>query len=366
LSLRRTRVSAGIFVGVLLAVSLLSLVSPDQARAEGVVSTINVSARPYSVDVDQRTDMVYVANNLIHGGISIVSGSSDQMVDNVATGFLPISVSVNPNTNMVYVANYGRSNVAVVNGSTDRLVADVLNILYPGALVVNPDTDRVYVGGATDSNVTVIDGGTDAVIGVIKEDCGPVIQFAVDPVTDTIYATTSFTYFGDSPPGCVLVINGQTDEVAGEIFLGRAAIPAAIAVDTRTDMVYVGDSLKPLLYMINGSTNALVGNLTIADTNIAGIAINPATGMLFASHSYSHTVSVVDLVNGTILTSIPVQGRDVGVALDVATGKVYVVDFTDGLLYVISAAGSAETNLCSPHTHPQVLGPLVCLVHYRR
>jgi DNA-binding beta-propeller fold protein YncE len=346
LLLRGTSFWPGISLTVLFALSALTLSPLSQARADESVGTIDIPGFPYGVDVNQKTGMVYATNFMMEGGIFVIDGATDQMVSSITTGDLPTGLSVDANTDLVYVADYGSSDVAVVNGSTDQMVADVYNIGYPGDVVVNPDTDRVYVGGLVDSTITVINGSTNTVASVIQESCGPVYRLAVNPATDTIYATTSFNGSGGNPLGCVLVINGQTDTVAKEILLGYSKHPAAIAVDTRTNTVYVGDGVNPLIYVINGSTNALVGNLTLGDQYIAGIAINPTTDTLFVSHTYSDTISVVDAANDTALGPIPAQGADGAVAVNVATGAVYVADFRGGMLYVIGGAESEPNPAC--------------------
>src|SRR5689334_11253548 len=67
-----------------------------------------------------------------------------------------------------------------------------------------------------------------------------------------------------------------------------------------------------------------------------GIAINPATGKLYVANSQDNTVSVIDSsTNQVVGKPIPVGDNPVGIAFNPATGKLYVSNFYDHTVSVI-------------------------------
>jgi DNA-binding beta-propeller fold protein YncE len=63
------------------------------------------------------------------------------------------------------------------------------------------------------------------------------------------------------------------------------------------------------------------------------IALNPATGTLYVTDFAGNTVSVI---SGTSLVMVPVGTQPLGVALNPSSGTIYAGNFGDGTVSVIT------------------------------
>ena len=73
-----------------------------------------------------------------------------------AVGTFPQYLAVNPNTGNVYVANPGSASVSVISGSTNQVIATVPVGKDPEGVAVNPNTGKAYTANNDDNTVSVI------------------------------------------------------------------------------------------------------------------------------------------------------------------------------------------------------------------
>ena len=99
--------------------------------------------------------------------MSIINGSTNNVIKNVTVGGGPRDVAVNPTTNMAYVANGDNNTVSIINGSTNNVVAGVtFNINPPNGgdiycnqtKISDKDYVRYDVGSHIDCNVNAHSG----------------------------------------------------------------------------------------------------------------------------------------------------------------------------------------------------------------
>src|SRR5690606_21909227 len=108
-------------------------------------------------------------------GVSAVSlKERHEVVDTVeGVGNGPLGVAVNPVTNLVYVANSLDDTVTVIDGSTNEVIEAVTVGNGPYGVAVNPNTNRIYAANYFSNTVTVIDGSTNEVIEAVTVGNGP-------------------------------------------------------------------------------------------------------------------------------------------------------------------------------------------------
>ena len=202
--------------------------------------------------------------------------------------FSLVDLAVDPTTNTVYLAN-GKS-ISVINGATDKVLRTIH--LYAGitAIAVDPTTDTVYVGMSQNSSATyfdktdaktlsVINGATDKVTRTVELN-RQVLEFAVDPTTDTLYLNN-----GNS----ISVINGATDKVTG--IIDAAGL---VAVDPTTDTLYLANGKS--ISVVNGATDKVTGTVHAESAGI-GLAVDPTTDTVYATDGDS--VSAISFVAGS-------------------------------------------------------------------
>jgi YVTN family beta-propeller protein len=77
--------------------------------------------------------------------------------------------------------------------------------------------------------------------------------------------------------------------------------------------------------------------------NPDAVAVNTATGMIYVTNESDGTVSVINGVTATVTKTIQVGSDPRGIAVDEATGNVYVTNSGDGTVSVINGNASAVT-----------------------
>ena len=197
-------------------------------------------------------------------------------------------------------------------------------------LAVDPTTDTVYASNGI--AVFVINGATDKVLRTIHvKNSG--LAIAVNPTTNTVYLAN-----GKS----ISVMNGATDKVLRTIHL-YAGI-TAIAVDSTTDTVYVGMSQNSsatyfdktdakTLSVINGATDKVTGIIDAAGL----VAVDPTTDTLYLANGKS--ISVVNGATDKVTGTVHAESAGIGLAVDPTTDTVYATD-GDSVSAISFVAGS--------------------------
>jgi YVTN family beta-propeller protein len=91
-----------------------------------------------------------------------------------------------------------------------------------------------------------------------------------------------------------------------------------------------------------------VTNTITVGTFPAGVAVDTATGTMYVANYESDTVSVIDEATGAVTTTITVGTYPMAVAADPVTGTVYVANAVDNTVSVINAATNTVTGAPIP------------------
>jgi DNA-binding beta-propeller fold protein YncE len=311
----------------------------------------------------------------------------------VTIGTFPNAVAVNPVTHTVYVADYGSGSTGTVsvfddrtcNASQEAGCGVVSTLQVPGGnpddIAVNPVTDTVYVATITGSGpdlISVFNGATCNATSTV--DCGQtpatvalgnssdtpnssIVDLAVNPKTNTIYASNVFNIRNFPPPflgNAVYVINGATCDAPNTTGCGQTPAtvtiaanppigsnPWGIAVDEATDTVYtanIADGEHPgTVSVINGAicngqnTSGCGQTPAVAPAGFGavGIAIDQTTNRVYATNTEDTSVTTI---NGNACHGTTASGCDhthtraiVGdypgsIGIDPSVGTAYVAD----------------------------------------
>ena len=265
----------------------------------------------------------------------------------VTVGANPSAVAIDALTDTVYVANFGSATkagpgtVSVIDAGTCNATetggcAHLGTLQVPGGnaydIAVNATTDTIYVATLTDSGpdlISVFNGATCNATETSGCHQGPatvsfgnsgekfdnsIVNVAVNPATNTVYATNVADISGQRTGDSVYMVKGTTCEGADTTGCGETplAIPAGnlpwgITVDQSTDTVYAvieasGDS-PATVGVIDGATcnsadvsgcGQLSGRTVAVGFSANEIAIDPTNHVLYTTNHSDATISAIE------------------------------------------------------------------------
>ena len=213
----------------------------------------------------------------IAASLCLLAGSlpttAQSILATVAAGNEPHAVAVDPVTGRAFVANEFSNDVTVIEPGT-RAAKSVAVGKRPQYIAVNSRTHKVYVSNSQDASISVIDASTLAVTTVVVNGSGP---FLVDEAANRIY----------------MVRLGVADEVT----------------------------------YFNGNDNSFY-TIALDSYSPTAVALNPYSKRLYVSTSVSGDVRVVDTTSASDYPptlSVGVWSKAMGVAVNVATNRIYAV-----------------------------------------
>jgi len=257
-------------------------VSVIDGATHSVMATVGVGYRPFwQVAVNPATNQVYVPNNG-SGTVSVIDGETNTVVATI-TGLAtcPEGVGVHPGWNRVYVTHAGWK-LSIIDGSTNQIVGVINTGYYNHLVTVNTNSDRAYVSMHEPNMVAVVDLAASQKIADEHVGDHP-WGVAVDSVTDRVYVANC-----DS--NTVSVIDGGTNSVVATIGVG--ARPRDVAVNPFRNRAYVTNSGDNTLSIIDCATYSVVGTVDVGNEP-DGVAVNPVTGLVYVANGDDNTVSVI-------------------------------------------------------------------------
>ena len=381
----------------------VSVIDPNQCDAQTTVGCrARVPEAPIGFEAPATADPA-VATAYVANGASTVAMLNTSTCNahrlvgcgatapTVTVGAYPSAVALDPVTHTVYVANAGAGASGTISVFDDRscnatdqsgcAAVATLNVPdgNPDAVAVNPITDTVYVATITNDGgpdlISVFNGATcnaasqsgcsqtpaEAQTGPDGAGEGGSVEYlAVNPATNTIYAT-SVTTGGPFLGHTVYVIGGPTCDAADmagcanppatisvgtDPFFGDAN-PFGIAVDQATDTVYTAN-----IYNGEGPSTVSVINGAICNAHTTGgcdqtpavapagfgtaaIAVDPSTNNVYTTNIQDTSVTAIDgnTCNGidnhgcaTTKTEAIVGDYPAAISLDPQVGTAYVAD----------------------------------------
>ncbi len=270
--------------------------------------TVTVGDFPNAISTDRRTHTMYVANagSGATGTVSVLDARACNATESVGCsrvvtlnvpGGNPDDIAVDSATNTVYVAT--------ITGS-------------------GPDLISVFNGATCNATRTVGCNQAPAALAVGRSGDAPgnsVLDLAVNPATNTIYASNVYNTGSFSPPpflgDSVFVLNGATCDATNRTGCAQTAAtitaspnpganPWGIALDPATDTIYtanIADGEHPgTVSVINGATcngqdTSGCGQtpaIVPAGFGAVGIAVDRRTHRVYVTNTEDSSVSVID------------------------------------------------------------------------
>jgi YVTN family beta-propeller protein len=311
--------------------AITSLCCVPLALSQKVLGTINVGGQPGLLAINSATNMIYVANATLKT-VTVIDGSSDQVVTNVPMPSQPFAVAVNSVTDRIYVTTGSPSNAVVVIDGSSNTVLTTVSASSPGTIAVNSVTNLVYFSDKATS-LDVLDGSTDQIVDTITTTYG-IQGIAVNQITNRIYLSES-----SFPDSQIVIVDGGTNQ-AFTFQISGACLLTSIAVDSALNRVYVVDNNCSRLYVISGQSNKLLATILQGTGSLMTVNASLNTIADFGGVT-SPVLSFVNLQTDKTVATLAFPRGGSGPAAVAANGNRYYIPFShSGEIAVVSGPKS--------------------------
>ena len=295
--------------------------------------------QPWAIAVNPATNKVYVAN---YGSNSVTAYDPNAgTTSNIPTGGNPDAIAIDLAKNLVYVADFTGS-VTIIDASNDQVESQTIDVANPDSIAVDPIRGLVFGASSTQSAAFNFPSnfGPNPWTSGPTSNVGPIASLAnpAAGVAYTLFRDGNLEVADESTPHSFIVgVCGTT-----------ASQPTAMDVNPTTNTVYVACSGKEVDAVIHaggflGGVSAVYQDPSAISP--VAVAVNPITNKIFVANagdgSGNGSVTVIDGATGSV-TNLSTGGTPVGVAVNLASGKVYVQMKTtgaNGAIYAIDPTG---------------------------
>jgi YVTN family beta-propeller protein len=304
--------------------------SPDITQLQAQVSRLQSALNPIAY-VTRNNDGVYAIDNSTQTTMAIIP------VQN------PVYIATNPSGTRAYaVTSFGGgvtpNNVSVIDTATNAVVTTIhIGVGFTAKPVFSPSGTLVYVSqGSQGGGYTVIDAATNTVIATANfVNLGFRPKLAINPEGTFAYAT----FLSVDTVG---VIDLSNNTVVATV-AGVGQLPESVVVNPSGTRAFVRS--RDVVAVIDTSTNTVVATIPAPPSNGPGdpyidfreMAINPTGTRLYLTNTGLDTVSVIDAVNNTLVTTVPVGQGPSGVAVNRAGTRIWVVNNFSNTISVIDS-----------------------------
>ncbi len=307
------------------------------------VRTVFVGQEPHGIAVDNHRDLVYIANHL-GGNVSVLDGSTGAVVRVLSLGHASggNGVALDPVAGLLYVANKFTGDVSRVLVEDGQPPASTAAGAQPDGVAVDPATGIVYVANFGSNTITLLDGVTGTVRRTAPAGGEPAF-IALDPARGRFYVTHHL----DATVGSYDLATG---DLLGTLPTGGG--PYGIALDAGRGLLYTADRDGRSVTIVDVTAGAVVKNMPLSCTPYQ-VIVNPASGHLFVVCADDQQLHIYDRETTLWLAWVPVgRGATEGIAVDPASGRVYVSNRDDDTVTVIQDSGPVITPTPLPTRAP--------------
>jgi YVTN family beta-propeller protein len=377
-------------VGSVLLVTLgvLAGVMVHGASAGSMVRTIAVGRNPLAVAVDERIGRAFILNNA-GNSVSMLDTATGTLLGTMAVGRDPLALAVDERTGHVFVANNdlglqdqlslalnccprGKGSVTVLDARSGAIQRTVRVGLSPLAIALDERVGRAFVVSYGRDNRTgrlsALDTHSGTVVRTVTVGLLPQ-GVAVDERTGRVFVAGE----DSSGLGDVSVLDVMSGRLVRSVTVGQA--PGAIAVDQRTGRAFVLNQNSASVSVLDTHSGALVRT-----THLGGdpfdLAVDEQTGRVFVANGSNvqvngrlsvldGSVSILDATSGRLVRSVTVGMLPTAVAVDVRSGRVFVVNkgpvdgnlvpLGNGTVTVLDARSGAVLRTIGVGTYPTAI-----------
>ena len=189
-----------------------------------------------------------------------------------------------------------------------------------------------------DKTLSIVDPSTDKQIAVIPEDGNTGHELAASADGKLAFVPI----YGDSGVGkagsngqIMRVIDIAKREIVGTVDFGKGVRPHCPVLDQKSGMLYVTTELENSVSVIDPATLKIVGSIPTGEAESHMLAISHDGRRGYTANVASGTVSVLDLENKKLLTTIPVSSKTQRISISPDDRWVFTADQSKPQIAVI-------------------------------
>lgn len=160
-----------------------------------------------------------------------------------------------------------------------------------------------------------------------------------NPVGIAVNSATNKIFVVNMEAGIVSVIDGNSNEIIGNIEVG--ASPREIVVDEKKNIAYVTNRDSNTVSVIDCNTHELKLGILVGDRP-RGIFLNQEDEKIFVSNRDSSDISVIDTRLNKKISTIPVTGNPMGLTHDPLSNIIYVASMNANSLNLVDVTTGKE------------------------
>ena len=249
-----------------------------------IIGVLHAGQRPEALAVDSQTHMLYIAYE--GGGLAVgFDPVSGKVRWRVSIGDSVTDIQVDSSNHHVYATSVSyrnrQSDFYILDGATGQTLFKQPIGSNDNSIAFDSKRQRVYVAGKEES---------------------------------TIY---TFTYL---PPDK----NGKLQLQASQFHIGAQL--TAIGVNSRLGRLYVADGTLSMITVIDEDSGKPITTIPVAELPLAPLRVDENTGRVYVVCSTGQELDVIDGKSNTLIAQIPVAPYPEGIAINTATGRIYVAD----------------------------------------
>lgn len=314
----------------LLIVFIFLLVSNLQAQdSYSVAKSQQLNAEVYQLVFNPANQKIYVAGPKTGAGregdnfIYALDAKTLQVEDSINVGKnVPYGIAINTKTQTIYAGNSRQNSVTAVDLTTKKVT-----VIKNGKekskireIAVDEQRNEVYVSDHGNPGVWIINGKTNQYTGDISMGKGYLLGLGVDPARGKIYQTD-----GETMEGYVNVYDSESKKLVSK-YKTWSYCPMNIAVDYKNNRIFVSQSTDNNVTVLDGNTGEIITkvHLGVDPSSPIGLVYDEANDLIFTANRRKRDVAVIDMKNYKIIQRIPTIALPNTIALDKATGDIFV------------------------------------------
>ncbi|HRY60428.1 MAG TPA: IPT/TIG domain-containing protein [Patescibacteria group bacterium] len=356
------------------------IVTTSAGTSNGISFTVTVPSSPlqnlqggaYYMVGDKNQGKIYALMALDTFKFAIIDHATGSVSYKNVSGFAPketaaLHFSINPTTSKIYLPyskpnSSMKNNLAIIDENTFKTIKDFKNLasIDIKKIVVDETGNRIFVldGSGT---ITVISGSTNKTVTELSVSTGysyVATDIEYDPIRNKIY---TIGYNNSAKTKSMTVVNGATYKILKSmVFTGKLNPGGQIFLDSTNAKVYVNFPVSAypssgLVFAIDGISDTITKTITLPDFFV-GLSIDSAHGKVYILTSYK----IIVINAGTLadITTITSTDRNFLITANQQTGKIYVFQDSvsapihDGTGYQVKVYDGTSYSLIDTKTFP--------------